>query len=338
MAAMIIVLFSIAVVIALSTWPAWTFPTQPVPAPPYVNWTAPYDPVLAEMALDFAAAAYADDPTDCLKKHGAQLVEKIRAPCDYVKDECWVYLAKNDEWIIFAARGTRTKLQLILELLESMTEPKHTFPSGGSVQHYFYTAVKAVWKVGFGKKLRQLKTENPRARLLFTGHSLGGALASLASSLFAFQHKDLVSTSDIFLITFGQPRVGNQDYAIGHDALVPNSWRIVHRYDLVAHIPGCYEGLIRHQCTPFYNHGPYHHGTEVWYPDSMVYGNDTPKTRNATSLYRICTGTPVNEDQMCSNSVYVRFSVNDHFAYFEKGVSDYGTAGCSLNGSSITER
>lgn len=33
--------------------------------------------------------------------------------------------------------------------------------------------------------------------------------------------------------------------------------------------------------------------------------------------------------QFFSNSVYVRFSVNDHFAYFDKGVSDYGTAGCS---------
>ncbi|KAH7693947.1 Lipase, partial [Aphelenchoides avenae] len=317
------------------------------------------------MALDFAAAAYADDPTDCLKKHGAQLVEKIRAPCDYVKDECWVYLAKNDEWIIFAARGTRTKLQLILELLESMTEPKHTFPSGGSVQHYFYTAVKAVWKVGFGKKLRQLKTVCVRPTVTFKlPGSLGKSSCApavhrpLARWSFSFAGKFLVRIPAqgprvdighfpdyLWAAARGQPglcywpRRARPQVSLSYSnprkpATVFSSWRIVHRYDLVAHIPGCYEGLISkllrvhlsrrrvrlgHQCTPFYNHGPYHHGTEVWYPDSMVYGNDTPKTRNATSLYRICTGTPVNEDQMCSNSVYVRFSVNDHFAYFEKG-------------------
>ena len=38
----------------------------------------------------------------------------------------------------------------------------------------------------------------------------------------------------IFLITFGQPRVGNYKYAQIHDALVNNSWRIVHKRDLVS--------------------------------------------------------------------------------------------------------
>jgi hypothetical protein len=33
---------------------------------------------------------------------------------------------------------------------------------------------------------------------------------------------------DLLLITFGQPRVGNIAYA--HDQLVPNSFRLVHRY------------------------------------------------------------------------------------------------------------
>lgn len=32
------------------------------------------------------------------------------------------------------------------------------------------------------------------------------------------------------MVTFGQPRVGNIGYANAHDRLVPNSFRIVHRY------------------------------------------------------------------------------------------------------------
>ncbi|KAK6048340.1 hypothetical protein COOONC_14155 [Cooperia oncophora] len=38
----------------------------------------------------------------------------------------------------------------------------------------------------------------------------------------------------IYLITYGQPRVGNFEYAMTHSELVSNSWRIVHKYDLVS--------------------------------------------------------------------------------------------------------
>ncbi len=41
--------------------------------------------------------------------------------------------------------GTLRKAQLIVELLETMTEPKRAFPSGGAVEHYFYQATMAIW-------------------------------------------------------------------------------------------------------------------------------------------------------------------------------------------------
>lgn len=39
--------------------------------------------------------------------------------------QCWAIIGLTDEWITVAFRGTQTKVQLIAELLESMTEPKH---------------------------------------------------------------------------------------------------------------------------------------------------------------------------------------------------------------------
>lgn len=196
---------------------------------PTFNWTQDYDRNLAEFALDFAAAAYAIDPNPCLIKNNANLIKKVQISCDYVHDECWSYLAASNEWIIMAIRGTRTKFQLIVELVETMSSPKKKFIVGGSVQRYFYTALQAIWKTGFGTKLRQLVKNCPKCKILFTGHSLGGAVASLASSLFAFKNDDIIGPNQIFLITFGQPRVGNMDYATAHDKLIPNSWRLVHR-------------------------------------------------------------------------------------------------------------
>lgn len=80
------------------------------------------------------------------------------------------------------------------------------------------------------------------------------------------------------------------DYAYVHDIQVPNSWRLIHRYDIVAHLPYCVERIFSHRCTSLYNHGSFHHGTEIWYPDKM----------NLTdSIFRICTGLPINEDENC---------------------------------------
>ncbi|KAI1701078.1 lipase (class 3) domain-containing protein [Ditylenchus destructor] len=280
------------------------------PGPPSLNWTMDFTTDFALMALDYAAASYSDDPIPCLRKHGAALVMIDHIPCDVVGDQPGnvlkvEYLRKHVSCITWV-------------LVETMSSPKHNFPSGGSVQRYFFAALKKIWNKGFGQKLRQLRIENPQSRFLFTGHSLGGALVSLASSLFAFENLDLIGPNDIHLVTFGQPRVGNMDYASGHDLLVPNSWRLIHRYDIVAHLPYCYESLTR-KCTPLYNHGPWHHGTEIWYEDGM-----SPNS----SLFKICRGAPINEDDECSNGYYVHYTTADHFLYFERDVDSYGSAGC----------
>ncbi|CAJ0593715.1 unnamed protein product [Cylicocyclus nassatus] len=265
--------------------------------------------------FDFAAAAYGQDPNLCLIKHNASLVYRLTLPCDYLKDECWGYVAMRDGWIIVAFRGTRTKVQLITELIESMSEPKKKIRAGGAVQHYFYIALNAVWRQ-MHVVLRKLQATYPDYQIMFTGHSLGGALASLASTVFAHRHPAL--QSKIHLITYGQPRVGNFDYAQAHSRLVPKSWRIVHKYDLVAHLPLCAFRLLSRSCTSLHNHSPYHHGTEVWFPSNMT----------ANSMYRICEGMPIFEDDDCSNGYYLHYGVRDHVRYFEHEVSEYGSNGC----------
>uniref|UniRef100_A0A1I8BX21 Lipase_3 domain-containing protein n=1 Tax=Meloidogyne hapla TaxID=6305 RepID=A0A1I8BX21_MELHA len=234
------------------------------------NWTVNYGSWLTLPALDFAAAAYSPDPRPCLEKHKAQLILRAQVPCDAFRDECWAFIAVSRHFIIFSVRGTQTQTQLIVEIIESMTEPKREFPAGGSVQHYFYESLQTIWNAGFSTKLAELK--KPR---------------------------------ELLLVTFGQPRVGNIEYARSHRRLVPNSFRIVHRYG---------------SCIPLHAHGPFHHPTEIWYPTQDMNINN--------SLFKICDGLPIGEDQNCSNAHFVHFQVGDHLKYFGQIIHLYGNNGC----------
>lgn len=82
------------------------------------------------------------------------------------------------------------------------------------------------------KLLRGLKDSLPDHKIVFTGHSLGGAIASIASTVFVRNFPE--TSSRTFSITFGQPRVGNLEYAMTHDKLVAGgSWRLIHGRDIV---------------------------------------------------------------------------------------------------------
>lgn len=67
---------------------------------------------------------------------------------------------------------------------------------------------------------------------MVTGHSLGGALASLASI-------DIKNSFGITpkVITFGQPRIGNQNLANYLSEMIPKTYRVINYADIVPHLP-----------------------------------------------------------------------------------------------------
>ena len=62
-----------------------------------------------------------------------------------------------------------------------------------------------------------------------TGHSLGGALATLA----AFDIKQALGAFCVQLYTFGTPYPGNRAFAREFNALLPDTWHIIHEGDAV---------------------------------------------------------------------------------------------------------
>jgi triacylglycerol lipase len=86
---------------------------------------------------------------------------------------------------------------------------------------------------GFMADYRQFRGQLLRmqhhAPLCITGHSLGGALATLAAL-------DLAVVKPL-VITFGSPRVGNHAFAETYQAKVPDTWRVYNLRDVVSHLP-----------------------------------------------------------------------------------------------------
>jgi len=108
--------------------------------------------------------------------------------------------------------------------------------------------------------------DRPITRIVVTGHSLGGALATLAATDLAVHALPALSANRggaaaeqqkttlmvrkaprLTLVTFGAPRVGNRVYARIHDALVPDSWRVVADGDVVTGVPRLF---FKHAGTP----------------------------------------------------------------------------------------
>ena len=75
---------------------------------------------------------------------------------------------------------------------------------------------------------------NLKANLIITtGHSLGGALATIS----AYDIKYNFPLLDLYSFTYGSPRVGNNHFKTEYNKLIPNTYRFVHDVDVVPRVP-----------------------------------------------------------------------------------------------------
>uniref|UniRef100_A0AC35TIA8 Lipase_3 domain-containing protein n=1 Tax=Rhabditophanes sp. KR3021 TaxID=114890 RepID=A0AC35TIA8_9BILA len=140
-------------------------------------------------------------------------------------------------------------------------------------------------------------------------------------------------SKNIKAITFGQPRVGSYIWSQHFDKLIPQAFRVIHDQDIVPHIPSCKKDInspLNNQttngnqiCDGSGNDSFYHHGTEIWYPSGMEYGD----------IFYECLGLPKNEDFNCSDSLQYPMSqfntfMDMHRYYFGMRVVSWGYLGC----------
>ena len=94
--------------------------------------------------------------------------------------------------------------------------------------------------------LDQVISKYPTSQIYFTGHSLGGAMTQLAAVDFVDRHSDAASRVSVY--TFGQPRVGNLDFANYVDTMSYTSriFRVAKEGDIVPHVPPTFLGYYHH--------------------------------------------------------------------------------------------
>ena len=81
--------------------------------------------------------------------------------------------------------------------------------------------------------LKDIK-KNKDYQIIFIGHSFGGAIATIASYYFA---KNKLIENEPILITFGQPRVGNENFARDYMKIITKVFRIERYNDYVSMLP-----------------------------------------------------------------------------------------------------
>ena len=165
------------------------------------------------------------------------------------------YLINYGDYAVLAFRGTEVASLLVFlkfiltpfgfrKLRMSEDDKKQLADIGHDLD-----VAKVPWKEGkvhrgFKKSFESIHTQlveelgklSPKARqnLFITGHSLGGALATLAASKFDGEADIRVK----LLVTFGSPRVGDFKFAQQFEKkMVGRYFRVFNKTDIVARIP-----------------------------------------------------------------------------------------------------
>ena len=138
-------------------------------------------------------------------------------------------------------------------------------------------------------------SENPGYTLVVTGHSLGAAVATIATAY--LRNKGY----HIDLYNFGSPRVGNEAFVDYVTAQAGAEYRVTHQDDPVPRLPPMFFG--------------YRHTS----PEYWLNGGSSTTTSYSLSQIKICTGTTSTS---CNAGTLIGLDIPAHLYYLDN------TSGC----------
>jgi len=156
-------------------------------------------------------------------------------------------------------------------------------PGNVEVHKGFYSSYQVVEDT-VRKIVSSILRANPHLTVTITGHSLGGALSILCA--IDLVKTGIVNANKTKVINFGQPRVGNEDFAKYYNQINIKTIRVINQRDIIPHVPIILFGY-------------YHVRTELWFPSD-------------TTTFVECDGS--GEDPNCSDSVN-DYNIYDHVTY-----------------------
>jgi len=199
----------------------------------------------------------------------------------------WSYVGYNPNYseIVASFRGSSDIQNWIEDVTAIKTPPGQAFPGlpNSRVEVGFWTYWNSV-KSCVTSAIKNLRSAHPTYSTFTTGHSLGAA----ASTLAAMDMIVNLGMPGVQVLNYGQPRVGNQDFATNTHKYISGLQRMVDNKDIVPSVPP--QAL-----------GYEHETTEIW------------ETPSGGANYKVCSSTN-GEDPTCSDSV-VSDSTADHLIY-----------------------
>ncbi|CAE7774263.1 unnamed protein product [Symbiodinium sp. CCMP2456] len=164
--------------------------------------------------------------------------------------ECWVWRLLAGKRIVVAFRGTCDFGDVLTDIAAIPRE----IGDLGKVHEGFSRAYDSVREALHAVLARGCLGDGEGWEVIFTGHSLGGALATLASLDVSRTIRGLPADfgsagevgkilptplrgAEIIACTFGAPRVGSARVAAAYDESVPRAWRIFSTSDVVPTVP-----------------------------------------------------------------------------------------------------
>lgn len=250
--------------------------------------------------------AYSDAPVECMASH--------RPLADYVITQSYHVYRRNDYTIAYcgyskayqvavcAIGGTETITQFMHEITDSSAYVSlyDDIPQA-KVLEYFAEMDKLLAEPMI-RELWNILEHCPDCRIYLTGHSLGAALASLIRYDIARHHVQPHAIISVY--AFGQPRIGNYDFAQAYNKMVTLSYRIVNLNDPIVHLPKC-QRISSTLCGDGHDvtdrvYG-YHIDNEIFYIN-MDHGQ-----------YRMCVH---GEDSACADGQWLPVNIYDHLNYW----------------------
>ncbi len=197
--------------------------------PPFNSDATGYDPANALLLARASSLVYSTDEKEIrrmLKSWGFRRFRMISV------GETQMFVAGNDKALIAVFRGTEKNLD------DWLSDAKARLTGGplGMIHEGFGLALSAVW----AQVLEAIKDYQDAGQgLWISGHSLGAALATLATAKFLEKPAQIpgLKTQVRGLYTFGSPRVGNGDFVKNLNNLFRSqSFRFVNNEDIVSRL------------------------------------------------------------------------------------------------------
>ncbi|KAJ2899160.1 hypothetical protein IWW38_001101 [Coemansia aciculifera] len=203
---------------------------------------------------EYAGAAYKVSgatwtcPGNCQSANTAGTIVDYHWSLNRIPSYGFVAHKDDTKEIIVSWRGSTT----LMDWVADFTVVPHSWPDqiDGSAVHsgflYAYNAAASKIK----SVVAELLQKYPDYKLVLTGHSLGGAQATLAAVDFVTEQPEWADRLELY--TYGQPRVGNAAFSNWLSKQSFPIFRTVYRGDLVAQVPLIAMGFQ-------------HQAQEVWY-------------------------------------------------------------------------